>query len=96
MALQVNYTTSSNIVATYARIALIDNAKIINNSITPRPSEIVVEWWKDVATRDLVKTGGNQTPISVIRYSTLSAFSDIPTTYDYLKTLPDFSGAIDI
>jgi len=94
MALQIDYTTKSNVNSNYTRVGIIDNKKIVNSLVNPN-TRIFVERWKDSSTRELAKQGGSQSFIETQIFETDQAFSDIASVYTYLKTLPDFNGAED-
>lgn len=88
MALQINYTAPSGVQATtaYARID-----RIMGNK---DGYQIMGSIFYTAATRD-----ANQAPIGNFFYQAngeITATTNITTScYDYLKTLPDFAGAVD-
>lgn len=94
MALQLDTPTPQNYTASYWRIFSVTNANI-NNGTTDIPQcSITLELWKDAATRQAVEAGTSE--FQPVQYQTLSGpiQTSIQGTYDYLKTLPQFAGAV--
>ena len=111
MAITTNKQLRNGAVATYVRIKEVNNKKLINQPTVVEPAEIIlpsmkmqsevstssifVDLWLDQETRELAKEGGNQVPLQTIIYNSDEIFEDLPSVYEYLKTLEDFSGSVD-
>ena len=99
MALTLTRKTKQNEISTYARINSIQNKRVINGAVSlPLSNDtlIVVEFWKDAATRTASKDKtADYISLEVITYKTGDVFSEVADAYTYLKTLSDFNGAVD-
>lgn len=98
MALKKTVYTNDGYVAEYRRISEIRNP-LIKNGATPArlnpPGFINVQVWKDEATRNLAKTDTKIVPAQEDKYKITTAIASIADGYEYLKTLEDFTNAIN-
>lgn len=93
MAMLLNTTLSSGFIANYYRIS-----SFSINRVTSQIS-VGVSLWKDQASRDanLSPINGKAYLITGSDYSTITSSSNlVQAIYNYLKTLPDFAGEVDV
>lgn len=97
MALKINIQTNEGVISQYLRVKDVLN-KMLSNVARPISSPvttIVVELWLDEDFRIQAKENVGLQPLTVKSYQTEAVFTDIASAYDYLKTLPELSEAID-
>ena len=94
MALKISKETKSGVVATYLRIIEIRNKRVKNGSdFLNDKTDIRIGYWLNEDIRNLAKANGEQRSLEVDLFQTDEVFVDISSAYNYLKNLPEFTGA---
>lgn len=102
MAIKVKVTADNGIVTIYHRIALItldinqQNTILVNSYLSEDARQIEKDYANGLY--DNLEEGMMHFPYVGARYinTPYDGFMTIETAYEYLKTLPEFEGAVDV